>query len=401
MTLLKQSENHFRRYLAIDPRLPLVLALWSLATHVFEAFDAFPYLAVTSPTPRCGKTRVAELLELVCKKPVRTVGMSVAVLFRTVEQDQPTLIADEAENLRGKDDLAKALVQVLNAGYRKGQTVRRCEGGNGASYRMRDFRTYCPKVFVLIGNVSNTLADRSIFIRMRRRLSTDKIERFRFARAKTETADLRAAIEEWAKDERSRIEEQYNEMDLAFLEDREAELWLPLFSVCAVSAPERLAELEAAAKDFAGSKADDEPTDLSIKLLVDVREIFERRDTDRLSTVDLLKELNADEESPWATLRHGHAMNANGLSGFLRPFGIRSKNLRTKADKVVKGYERRDFSDVWETYLPSPSSSRYTATEAANIGESGDLASATEGLCSGSQSAPKPNIDRGCSDVAG
>src|SRR6266853_2617138 len=78
-------ESTFRKYLALDAGLPIVLALWTLATHVFECFDAFPYLAITSPTKRCGKTRLAEIIEMFSNNGLRTVGATSAVLFRTIQ----------------------------------------------------------------------------------------------------------------------------------------------------------------------------------------------------------------------------------------------------------------------------------------------------------------------------
>src|SRR5215467_4648072 len=107
--LVDAIEAYFARYLAIEPGLALVLALWSIATHAFDAFDAFPYLAITSPTKRCGKTRTAELLSFVCAKAKSTVGISVAALYRTIELDKPTLIIDEAESLRVRSERSSAL----------------------------------------------------------------------------------------------------------------------------------------------------------------------------------------------------------------------------------------------------------------------------------------------------
>src|SRR5437764_14856060 len=97
--LLGKVERHFTRYAALQFYVPLVLALWSVATWIFEGFDCFPYLAITSPTKRCGKTRLAELLELVARNPKRTVGITPAALFHTIEDQKPTptLIIDEAE----------------------------------------------------------------------------------------------------------------------------------------------------------------------------------------------------------------------------------------------------------------------------------------------------------------
>jgi hypothetical protein len=63
--MLKDLEEYFSRYSALPPHLPLVLVLWSVGTYLFDGFDCYPYLAITSPTKRCGKTRTAELLEFV------------------------------------------------------------------------------------------------------------------------------------------------------------------------------------------------------------------------------------------------------------------------------------------------------------------------------------------------
>src|SRR5271157_6095237 len=130
--IIAALEGTFRRYVALDPGLPLVLALWSLATHVFDCFDAFPYLAVTSPTKRCGKTRLAEIVELLACNGLRTVGASPAAVFRTIQKhdldgDTVTLIIDEAEVLGTKSERSEQLREILNAGYRRGQRVLRCE----------------------------------------------------------------------------------------------------------------------------------------------------------------------------------------------------------------------------------------------------------------------------------
>ena len=64
IAIVDKLEENFGRYLAMERGLPFVLALWTLATHAFNCFDAFAYLAITSPTKRCGKTRLGELVEL-------------------------------------------------------------------------------------------------------------------------------------------------------------------------------------------------------------------------------------------------------------------------------------------------------------------------------------------------
>ena len=52
--LLAALEAYFSRYLALRPGISLVVSLWTLATYIAGTFDAFGYLAIVSPTKRCG-----------------------------------------------------------------------------------------------------------------------------------------------------------------------------------------------------------------------------------------------------------------------------------------------------------------------------------------------------------
>jgi Protein of unknown function (DUF3631) len=391
---LSDLEKHFKKYAALGEGISFVLALWSLATYSFDDFDAFPYLAITSPTKRCGKTRVAELLELASANPLRTVGISPAALFRTIESKKPTLLLDEAEALSARDERANALREILNAGYRKGQKVIRCEGA-GKTYKTREFETFCPKVLVLIGNLPDTLADRCIPIPMKRR-TNEQLERFRYSQVKAESTPLRTRAEELSKNSRLAIRGWYDTNDIGCLTDRDAELWLPLFAVCAVLAPERVSELERVAARLSGTKSAGELADFGVKLLGDVQEIFSTTGLGRLSTNNLLKELNDIQESPWAGWSMVSGLNARSLSTLLGPFGIGPRNLRLgDAQKVVKGYYRADFDDAWARYL-----GRGAATRISGQQDSATLESATVDVCSGSQNEEIANIDAVCSDVA-
>jgi hypothetical protein len=391
-------ESTFRRYVALDSGLPLVLALWTLATYIFDCFDALPYLAITSPTIRCGKTRLGEVLKPIACKGSMSVGISVAALFRVIDREHPTLIIDEAESLRDRSERASALREILNAGFRRGQTVRRClelsrvkvhqrgkskSKAEAKSYVPQEYDVYCPKVLICIGSLPDTVADRSIPIRMHRR-SNETLARFRFSRFEREAADLKADIERlWTEARKRAVAEWYENNDLFFLQDREAEIWLPLFAVCAIVAPDRIPELEAAARALADAKAADEPSDLGIRLLADIGRVFQAHLADRLHTAVILDDLNGIEDSPWPGWSHGKGVDARALSKLLGPFGINPQDVRI-AETVRKGYMREQFADAWKRYLAP--SSRDSATEGINSGGNGVLASATERECSGTQS---------------
>jgi len=358
-TIVDELEAFFSRFLALNSGLALVLALWSITTHLHERFDAFPYLAITSPTKRCGKTRLCELLGLVCLHPLQTVNISPAALYRLLEKAKHTLLIDEAEYLgRKRDERGSVLREILNAGYRKGQRVYRCKkstvrkDSNGVTqdgYEVESFETYCPKALVLIGRLQDTLADRCIEIRMERRAQAE-IQRFRYARVQAETAPLKKAVEEWANTYAPLVEAHYINNDLRFLHDREAELWQPLFSVATVAAVHRLTELQVSASRMAGAKSDSEAGDYSIQLLKDISDAFTQNDGDKLPTSVLLQTLNAFDESPWAGWSDGKGLDSHALARLLKPFRVRSRSLRC-GEQVVKGYLRESFADAWERYL--------------------------------------------------
>ena len=135
------------------------------------------------------------------------------------------------------------------------------------------------------------------------------------------------------------------------LQDRESELWLPLFSVCAVASPERLAELELVSLTLAAAKSAEDAADFSLQLLKDCQHVFNDAKRDRLSTAEILHALNSSEDCPWAGWSHGRGLNAHGLSKMLRNFQIQPQNIRLGLAGVAKGYLRQSFQESWERYL--------------------------------------------------
>jgi hypothetical protein len=103
--------------------------LWAAHTHALEAFDCTPRIAFLSPEPGSGKTRALEILELLVLRPLLTVNVTPAYLFRKVadEAGPPTLLYDEIDTVFGpkaKDN--EDIRGMLNAGYRRGATAGRC-----------------------------------------------------------------------------------------------------------------------------------------------------------------------------------------------------------------------------------------------------------------------------------
>jgi hypothetical protein len=100
------------------------------------------------------------------------INPSVAVLYRKIDRDAPTLLLDELDNYP-LDERRDALA-VLNAGYKRGARVDRCKE-NG---ELQSFSCYCPKAYAGIDSrqLVDTLLSRSITIRLERRLPTEPVE---------------------------------------------------------------------------------------------------------------------------------------------------------------------------------------------------------------------------------
>jgi hypothetical protein len=345
--LVRDLEACFVRYVVLPLKTALPLALWTIATHLFESFDAFAYLAVSSPVPQCGKTRLLEILELVVLNPRRASNISEAALFRVIEKFKPTLMLDEAETLKGKSERAEYLRQILNAGNRQGAVATRCIG-QGASLDVKDFSVFCPKVVCGIGSFPPTIADRAISIPMQRRKKSDSIERLSVRAIKPEGETLQCRASAFASQRRVEIEAAYENTALEFLGDRDADSWAPLFAVLAVADPARVPELRACAEHLTGAKAADAADEsLSLRLLHDLRDVWPDSEPYAFSE-DLKGRLRAVEDGPWSESEID--LTERKLARMLKGFKLHSATVRI-GEKTRKGYSREAFEAASAPYL--------------------------------------------------
>jgi len=120
------------------------------------------------------------------------------VLPRKIDAECPTLLLDESDTaFNGNKEYAEALRGLLNSGHRRGGKTTICvTQANAVSYR--DFETFCPKAIAGIGELPDTVADRSIPIRLKR-ARPGEVERFRRRDAEGLAIVLREALAAWAE----------------------------------------------------------------------------------------------------------------------------------------------------------------------------------------------------------
>jgi hypothetical protein len=339
-----------RDYVVLPDPAAVAVTLWIAHAWTFDRdrLAASPYLSVSSPEMQSGKTRTLEVLTLLVPKPWLASNPTVSTLFRTIEDECPTLMIDEADKLFGATggSAQRSLQGLLNAGNRRGVTMPRVETINKQRVVVK-YRIFCPKVLAGIGRLPPTIADRSIPIRLQRKLPTERVKKFWHDTANRAAQPIRQAF---ATLEADKLPMRRVAVPHA-LSDRAAEGWEPLL---------RVAELAGDPWPKLGRQAaitlsvtDDAPT-LGLLLLRDLRAVFDNarkeRKEDRLATAVILHELRAMDESPWSVKGLGAYM----LASMLSPYAIRPHQYRDGKGReapVVRGYERKDFEQVWLRWL--------------------------------------------------
>jgi hypothetical protein len=283
----------------------------------------------------------------------------------------------EREDLRG----------LLNAGWRRGQRVYRIGGPQKAT--LEPFEVFCPKALAGIGRLPETVADRSIVIELKRKARSERVERFRIREIEKAAEPLRARVAEWAAAHIDVLTDARPELpDL--LDDRAQDGWEPLLAIADTAKGEWPSRARHAALALsAGEAARDEDESFGVRLLANVRSIF---DTDRITTADLIDALSADEEAPWGDWRgSGRPISPRVLGSLLSPYGIRSRSIRLDSGKTPKGYLREQFEDAWNRYLPPAGASiRHGATSGTSTGSEASSDPPQDGRVADAEAGAKP-----------
>jgi hypothetical protein len=332
-----------RRFVVLSDAQADAATLWVAHTHAIEAFSCTPYLAITSGEKRSGKTRLLEVLELLVREPLQTANISDAALFRIVGEKAPTLLLDEVDAIF-KSREREELRGMLNAGYRRGAVVHRMGGTNNRT--LETFPVFCPKAFAGIGScLPDTIGDRSLPIRLQRRMRDEHVERFRRRDAEPDgrmTGDRLAA---WLEPQYEYLSTRRPELPME-LDDRAQDVWEPLLAIADLVGWGPRARA-AAVSLSTGQEREDES--LTALLLRDLYSFFTANGHDRARTSDVLDYLHAVEESPWGDW-YGRQLSAQGLSKLLRAHRIKTMPVRVEGE-TVRGYKVEQFSDAFARVL--------------------------------------------------
>lgn len=340
--------RYIRRFVSLSESQARVVTLWVVHTHVFSTADSTPYLAITSAEKQSGKTRLLEACEPLVANPWKTGRVTAAVLTRKIDAVVPTLLLDESDAaFNGEKEYAEALRGILNTGHRRGGQASCCVG-QGANISFKDFSTYCPKAIAGIGKLPDTIADRSIPIRLKRATPDERIERFRAREIKDEAANLREQIVAWAAMIADKLPDARPELPDA-LTDRQQDGAEPLLAIADLAGGVWPQAARAALVTLC-AEAQDLDDSVGVRLLCDVHQVFEAQGVDRMPSSELASALAGIETSAWGEWSHGKPLTASKLARMLSGYGICPDVIRIDY-KTHRGYMAEQFQDAFRRYL--------------------------------------------------
>lgn len=337
-----------QRFVVLPLEAAWAVVLWIFFTYLIASVHVAPRLLLTSATKACGKTRLMSLLWALVRRALPGSSITPAAVFRVIEAHAPTLLLDEVDNL-GLNDKPE-LLAVLNSGHTRGTaSVLRTVGDD---HEIQRFSTWCALAMAAIraGSLPDTATSRAIRIPLIRKRRSDAVERLREGRLRAELETVRRKLLRWSTDYAQEIEAA--EPDLPDeLDGRPADNWSVLISIADALGGEWPARARRAALVL--EEADSASSSAGEMLLADLRDLFDERSSDRLSSEEIANALSKLEGRPWAEWgRQRKPMSKNQLARVLSDFDIAPDSIRFPDAGTVKGYYREQFVEAWERYIP-------------------------------------------------
>lgn len=340
--LLAKIVATIRRFIICGQETAVAAALWIVMTWFMDVVQVAPLAVISAPEKRCGKTLFLSLIGKLVPRALTSSSITPSALFRSIDLWKPTLLIDETDAcLEGNEELRG----LINCGHTRSTAYTiRCTGDDHTPTK---FNTWGAKALSGIGRLADTLMDRSIILELRRKLPEESVERIRHADDSL-FQTLSAKLARFAEDNAEAVRAARPHLP-ASLNDRAQDNWEPLLAIAMVAGGDWLKTATHAAVTLSGG----ESLSLTVgaELLADIRDIFQQKGIDRISSTDLIQQLVEDDEKPWATYNRGFQIKPRQIASKLKGYGIHSRDIRF-GTHVAKGYQREQFTEAFSRYLP-------------------------------------------------
>jgi putative DNA primase/helicase len=356
--LLRDIIQRIQRHVVCSPQDALAIALWIVFAWVHDEVAAHsPILNISSAEPESGKSTTLGLVSFLAPRCVSSVEISKAALYRAIKLWRPSFVIDEFDSVLASEDKG-ALRSIINSGHTRGQGVIRCLEPD---YTPQLFETFSPKAIGMVGRkLPATTLGRCIIVELRRRKSTEPIERFTH-RDDAELGQLRSQLARWGADNEDALRDAKPSMPDTF-DNRRADNWRVMLGIADLAGGDRGDQARLAASKLEGAS---DTSSIGARLLADIKRVFDEDGRECILSAVLVERLKEDPEQPWAEWgRSNKGLTQNSLAvllgggggrgrGSRGGFGIRSVDVHPSRDVHGKGYQRSQFEDAWARYLPA------------------------------------------------
>ena len=342
--LLEEIENTILKFVELEtPEIATLLALWVAQSYQIGTFAFCGFLSLQSASPRCGKSRLLEILGCFTEEPtpLRTTP-SPAVLYRN---EGRVLFLDEVDGLRNADkEKFGEVMSLLCVAFKRGGIVERC---NKTSLKVEKFDAYRAYGFAGLNSLSDALNDRAFPIRMKR--TTTKMPRLNLAKVEAGGSCTREHLCQWWATHGKSVGQMYNDLpdetpQLKGLDDRLQDISEPLLTLALYAdaetgegSPVTTKFLEAL-KTIRGRR---EPSSIEDGLTVFLSIALEQlngMDSVFIPSKEIVELCVDTDELSWIE-------STRRLKGFLKKFDLFPKNKSGKK----RGYDiTREWVEEWE-----------------------------------------------------
>ena len=205
---------------------------------------------------------------------------------------------------------------------------------------LKKYSCWCPKVIAMIGEVPDTIADRSIVVKMARKLTSEAC----LPLAALDTAHIKARCARFALDARDTIA-QHPKIGFEGMNDRAMDTFDPLFVIARLAGQEWEQKLRAAALGLSCA-ADTENSGSG--LILDILDIFAEAGRDKMFSRDIVTQLR-DGGMKSQALKYS-SIDEYHISKILRAYDIKPKTIRV-GKQVSTGYVEMDFHNALRRYV--------------------------------------------------
>ena len=374
--ILSSLADLIKQHLYIKPEQADAVALWCAMAwlHNHPKLECAPFLNITAPSSKAGKTTLLTLVGAFVPRPKPLVGASEAFVFRLIEKYAPTLILDEIDRQLAKNDGEGAYLAGLLNGSQTRETstigrVEKVQNGQVTELVPVQFSTWCPKVLCGIGGLADTTVERSIQIRMERKPKNERRPRWR-NHDRQAVMNLCRKIGTWVESKADEIIDARERVKLPeTINDRQWDSWEVLVAIADVAGGDWPKRAYAACEHITGASEDTRSK--AERLIGDLCSIFSNTEGEEFIKSSVICGcLNMMEERPWSKWNKGRGFDANALARMLKPFKIKPRQKKQLDGSVMRGYFYADLETPF---------ARYPATGESNPVESiGKTDSGTE-----------------------